>query len=85
MSCKLPLNAVRAFVLAGLTGGLLTGCTYDHLQRSDRVAYHTGDAVKANIERETANPTSGSMYDVSGLGRTGVVVDTDPPAPPSND
>jgi hypothetical protein len=65
----------RAITGAALLAALvLSGCTYDYLQRSDRVAYHAGDAVKANLERETKNPTSRSRYSTKGLGKDGVVV-----------
>jgi len=55
----------------------LGGCTYDYLQRTDRVVYSAGDAVKANLARETTNPTKGSMYSTKGLGKDGPVM----PAP----
>ena len=51
---------------------LLSGCTYDYLQRTDRVGYSAGDAVRANLERETADPSRKSMRSVSGLGKDGV-------------
>lgn len=54
---------------------LLGGCVYDHLQHTDRVSYSAGDAVKANLEAQTVNPSKGSMYDTSGLGRNGTVVE----------
>ncbi len=53
--------------LAALTGG----CAYDYVQRTDRVAYSAGDAVRANIERETTNPSHKRQYDTTGLGRNG--------------
>lgn len=52
----------------------LGGCTYDYLQRTDRVAYHAGDAVRANLERETTDPSKRSMKSVRGLGKNGVVI-----------
>ena len=63
-------SAGRLVALLGLSV-LLGGCTYDYLQRTDRVAYHAGDAVRANLERETMNPTSKSRYSVKGLGKNG--------------
>lgn len=51
----------------------LGGCTYDYLQRTDRVAYSAGDAVKANLERETLNPSRKSSHRIDGLGRDGVI------------
>ncbi|HEV7718091.1 MAG TPA: hypothetical protein VGO70_03840 [Arsenicitalea sp.] len=69
--------------LAGLAALLalpLGGCTYDYLQHTDRVAYSAGNAVKANLESETINPSKGSMYVTSGLGKNGAVVALPPPA-----
>jgi len=72
-------NALRvAAVLALLSA--LAGCAYDYRQRTDRVGYSAGDAVKANLARETTNPTKASMYSTKGLGRNGVVT-TEPAAP----
>ena len=69
--------------LAALAGGatlalMLGGCTYDYLQNTDRVGYHAGDAVKANLTSATVNPTKKSMYDKSGLGKNGDVIPADP-------
>ena len=61
----------------------LGACTYDYLQNSDSVGYHAGNAVKANLERETTNPTSSSMYDKSGLGKNGDVIPSDEAAAPT--
>jgi hypothetical protein len=52
----------------------LGGCTYDYLQRTDRVGYSAGNAVKANLESETINPSKRSMYQTSGLGKDGSVI-----------
>ncbi len=68
MSLLRAAAAVAAVVLA------LGGCTYDYLQHTDRVAYSAGDAVKANLERETIDPSSESKHKTKGLGRDGVVV-----------
>jgi hypothetical protein len=65
---------------AGLVVSLslaLGGCTYDYLQHSDRISYRAGDAVKANLARETTNPSKKSMNSTSGLGKNGSVI----PAP----
>lgn len=65
----------------------VSGCAYDYLQTTDRVAYSAGDAVRANIARETTNPSSTNMNDVSQLGSNGNVANaealatTPPPAP----
>ena len=72
-------SLARAAGLVSIAGLalLLSGCAYDYLQRTDRVGYSTGDAVRANIESETTNPQKRSMYSTKGLGRNGSVV----PAP----
>ncbi len=56
-----------------LLGASLGGCTYDYLQRTDRVAFSAGNAVRANLERETSNPTSKAHYRTKGLGQNGNV------------
>lgn len=72
------MNTVcRLVVLAGL-GASLGGCAYDYVQRTDRVAYSAGDAVKANLERETTNPSHAAQYDTKGLGRNGNVTSSIP-------
>ena len=52
----------------------LSACTYDYTQHTDRVGYHAGDAVKANLEGETVDPSNPSSYDKSGLGTDGEVM-----------
>lgn len=79
---------LKAAVLATALAPLLGGCTYDYLQRTDRVAYSSGNAVKANLESETINPSSHAMYVTSGLGKNGNVTSptsttgSSPAAPP---
>lgn len=63
----------KVIALAGLTASL-AACTYDHLNRSDRITLAAGNAVRANLERETANPSKPSMYAIGGLGKNGVVI-----------
>lgn len=63
---------MRAILIVALAA-LLGGCTYDYLQRTDRVAYSAGDAVRANIEQQTTNPSHGRQYVTKGLGRNGYV------------
>ena len=65
---------ILRWMLLIVAGCVLGGCTYDYLQRTDRVAFSAGDAVRANLERETADPSKASMQDVSGLGGNGAVV-----------
>lgn len=65
--------------LAGLLAGIasllaLGGCAYDYIQRTDRVAYHAGDAVKANMTIQTTDPARPSQYSTKGLGQNGVVI-----------
>ena len=52
----------------------LGGCSYDYMQRTDRVSYSAGNAVKANLARETTNPMKASMYSTKGLGKNGPVL-----------
>ncbi len=56
----------------------LGACSYDYLQHSDRVGYHSGDAVRANLASSVVNPTKNSMYDKTGLGKDGDVVPDEP-------
>ncbi len=53
---------------------MLGGCSYDYLQRTDRVGYSAGNAVKANLAQQTTNPMKGSMYSTKGLGKNGQVL-----------
>jgi hypothetical protein len=62
---------LRIVLLAGAVMAPLGGCTYDYLNRQDRVTFAAGNAVRANLERETADPTDRSRYSVKGLGRNG--------------
>jgi hypothetical protein len=64
---RLSRNAALALVLATLLGG----CTYGYTSHVDRVSYSAGNAVKANLARETANPSKKSMLDTTGLGKDG--------------
>jgi len=68
------LTGLRFVVAAASLGVALGGCTYDYLNHSDRIAYSAGDAVNANLERETINPSKKSMYLRWGLGRNGLVI-----------
>ncbi len=77
MSASRIVLAVAAGAVAAAIALLLSGCTYDYMQRSDRVAYSAGNAVKANLERETTDPSKDSMYVTKGLGKDGIVVDGD--------
>jgi hypothetical protein len=67
------MTPIRNIVLAALLGALPAGCAYDYTQHTDRVGYSAGDAVRANIERETSNPARDSAFNTTGLGKNGVV------------
>lgn len=61
-------NAALALVLAAT----FTGCnTYDYTQRTDRVAFSAGDAVKANMAIQAIDPSKKSMNDTGDLGKNG--------------
>ena len=67
-----------SLLLAGTAVLALGGCTYDYLQRTDKVGYSAGDAVKANIAAQSIDPARDSTYSTRGLGRNGYV---EPQAP----
>ncbi len=72
MTARRALIGSSAFILmASLVGGC---ADYDYLQHTDRISFRAGNAVKANLERETFDPSNGSMYDTSGLGKNGSVM-----------
>jgi hypothetical protein len=73
-------------IAAAAAALLLSGCAYDYLQRTDRVSFSAGDAVKANLAQQTINPSKRSMYLKGGLGKNGVVTkqDDSAAAPVSN-
>jgi hypothetical protein len=74
-------KAFAAAVAATLLALPLGGCGYDYFQHTDRIGYRAGDAVKANLERETIDPSHGSMYDTTGLGENGSVQPEPEPDP----
>lgn len=76
MSVLNLINRARGLVLLCVLATALSGCTYDYLQHSDRVSYAAGDAVKANLERETIDPARKSKGKTTGLGKNGPVVPT---------
>ncbi len=82
MNARHWLVSTAVFVLLA---SLPAGCAkYDYLQRTDRISYHAGDAVRANLERETIDPSNGAMYDTSGLGKNGSVIPPETPASASS-
>ncbi len=74
------VTAMRNIVLAAALLLPLGGCAYDYMQHTDRIGYSAGDAVRANLESETINPSRRSMYDTTGLGRNGSVMPAAPTA-----
>jgi len=73
LSANLTVTLARAAALV-VVFVALAGCAYDYRQRTDRVGYSAGNAVRANLARETTNPSRGSMYSTGGLGQNGPVV-----------
>ena len=71
MSMSAPRKTLLIAAALSALALLLTGCSYDYLQHSDRVAYSAGDAVKANLEGETTNPDGKNAYNTKGLGANG--------------
>ena len=66
---------VRSALPIAIASALLAGCSaVDYLTHRDRVTLAGGDAVRANLERETLNPAKASMYTVAGLGGNGGVI-----------
>jgi hypothetical protein len=65
------LNRFLLPLAGGAAALLLSACAYDYIQRTDRVGYSHGDAVKANIAAQTINPSSDAAYKVKGLGKSG--------------
>jgi len=74
---KMTVRTGLAVSLALLIGG----CGYDSSQRTARVGFSAGDAVKANLEAATTDPSDHTMYETTGLGKDGAVVEGDPAAP----
>ena len=72
MSAPLAIRLVAGLGLAA-TVALLGGCSYDYMQHSDRVGYSAGNAVKANLQQQTIDPSKDSQYVTTGLGKNGVI------------
>lgn len=78
MSAIKSPKLIKSGVAVGALAVLLSGCSaYDYSQRTDRVAYSAGDAVKANLESQTIDPSSHAQTHVNGLGGDGSVIDPD--------
>lgn len=73
ISSRIVFAASRATVLMSLAV-MLGACTYDHLNRSDRITFAGGNAVRANLERETTDPSNASKFALGGLGKNGFVI-----------
>lgn len=67
------MHRLTLLVTAFATALTLSGCAYDYLQRTDKVGYSAGDAVKANLEAQTTDPARDSSYSTKGLGKSGYV------------
>lgn len=74
MSGASKINQMRVAGIVLLSASVLSGCTYDYLNHDDRIGYSSGDAVRANLARETTNPSKTSQNDVHGLGADGEVI-----------
>lgn len=72
------LGTVGLIVCGTAAALALSGCAYDYLQRTDRVGYSTGDAVNANLEAQTMNPSKDSAYSTKGIGKDGFVTPKSP-------
>jgi hypothetical protein len=68
---RLLIGSAALILMASLTSGC---ASYDYLQRTDRISYRAGNAVQANLERESINTWDWSMYDTGGLGKNGAVI-----------
>ena len=68
-------NKVLVAVAAGVAL-VLSGCTYDYLNRSDKIAFSAGDAVTGNLEAQTTDPAGDT--DTSGLGKDGTQTSSAP-------
>ena len=82
MRAHKSLTAAGTLAAASAIALILGGCSYDYFQRTDRVSHSAGDAVKANLERETVNPSPKSSNSTGGLGKNGEVSPT--PIPPGD-
>lgn len=73
------LHSAAALIATSL---LLGACSsVDYLNHRDRITLAGGNAVRANLERETINPSKASMYRTSGLGGDGNQIPAEPAAP----
>lgn len=64
---------IAPFGLGFLALVALSGCSYDYLQRTDKVSYRAGDAVRSNIEGAAEDPVDESRNRTNGLGKDGAI------------
>jgi hypothetical protein len=65
----------RALYVLGLLSTVpLAGCTFDYLNNLDRISLAGGNAVQANLEQSTINPSHRRSYKTEGLGAQGNVI-----------
>ncbi len=74
------MSRIALILGATATALALAGCAYDYVQRTDKVGYSHGDAVKANLAAQTIDPARDSAYSTKGLGKNGHI---DPEAQPA--
>lgn len=74
MSKRVKLPSAILVALTVVSVSVLAGCSYDYAQRTDRVAHSAGNAVRANLEQSTTNPSSKAANSTTGLGKTGKTV-----------
>lgn len=67
------MRALRFTVALALLP-LASGCAYDYAQRTDRVGFSAGNAVKANLEAQTIDPANPNGQKTGGLGKNGSVI-----------
>lgn len=50
------LNSSKIFVVIGLAAGLLSGCQYEQLNRSETMSFSTGNAMAHNSALQIIDP-----------------------------
>ena len=79
MSAMKSKTMLKSVIVVGSLSLLLSGCDLTYLTNSDQITPGAGNAVNANIEGQTIDPSSDAQYNVHGLGADGSVV-----PPPEN-
>jgi hypothetical protein len=75
MTARKSIAVIAAVTLTLFVGG----CAYDYLQHTDKIAYNSGDAVRANIEGQTIDPDVSTS--TKGLGKNGKTDTAGTPTP----